>query len=63
MIEPDTISLQKIMYETASAMATVGLTQDLTNSSEGRKQDRVDDTDVCRTSRTDDHCVIICPER
>ena len=30
VIEPDTISLQKIMYETASAMATVGLTQDLT---------------------------------
>ena len=30
MIEPDTISLQKIMYETASAMATVGLTVDLT---------------------------------
>lgn len=29
-VEPDTISLQKIMYETASAMATVGLTQDLT---------------------------------
>ena len=24
VIEPDTISLQKIMYETASAMATVG---------------------------------------
>ena len=31
VIEPDTISLQKIMYETASAMATVGLTQDLTS--------------------------------
>ena len=30
VIEPDTVSLQKIMYETASAMATVGLTQDLT---------------------------------
>lgn len=30
VIEPDTISFQKIMYETASAMATVGLSQDLT---------------------------------
>ena len=29
-IEPDTISFQRIMYETASAMATVGLSQDLT---------------------------------
>ena len=30
VIEPDTISFQRIMYETASAMATVGLSQDLT---------------------------------
>ena len=30
VIEPDSISFQRIMYETASAMATVGLSQDLT---------------------------------
>lgn len=30
VIEPDTISFQRIMYETSSAMATVGLSQDLT---------------------------------
>ena len=30
VIEPDTISFQRIMYETASAMATVGLSQNLT---------------------------------
>lgn len=30
VIEPDTVSFQKIMYETASAMATVGLSADLT---------------------------------
>ena len=30
VIEPDSIGFQRIMYETASAFATVGLTADLT---------------------------------
>lgn len=30
VIEPDTVTFQRIMYETASAFATVGLTADLT---------------------------------
>lgn len=38
MIEPDTVTFQRIMYETASAFATVGLTADLTTKlSEGSK--------------------------
>lgn len=60
VIEPDTISLQKIMYETGICDGNSWPDTRSDNSSEGRKQDCVDDTDVCRTSRTDDHCVIIC---
>ena len=30
MIEPDAVSFQRIMYEAASALGTVGLTADLT---------------------------------
>ena len=39
VIEPDTISFQRIMYETASAMATVGLSQDTDNTTCDGKQD------------------------
>ena len=63
VFEADRLSFLNIMYETASALGTVGLTADLTSNLCRESQAVINCTNVYWKSRTCDNCTFVCRKK